>query len=348
MKNIEFGQSVISEKGPCYVIAEIGGNHRGDLETAFEMIKVAAECGVQAVKFQKRNNEVLYTKTRYNQLYNSENSYGSTYGAHRNFLEFDWDEHKKLKKYAKSNNVEYLCTAFDFPSVYFLEKLDIPAYKIASGDLTNLPFLTHIAKLGKPMIVSTGCATMEEIRFAYDTILKYNKKLCLLHCVASYPAEYKDLDLRFITTLKKEFPEAIIGYSGHDNGILAPSIAYMLGAIIIEKHFTLNRSWKGTDQKFSLEPIGLKKMVRDLGRIDIALGDGIKQLQESEIKARVLMGKSIFANKPLSAGKILTEDDICLKSPGDGLPPYKLPKIIGKRVKRDLKEEDYIFLKDVE
>lgn len=343
-----FGRSRVSEDSPCYVIAEIGHNHQGSIETALEMIKVAAECGVQAVKFQKRDNKTLYTKEMYSKPYENENSYGATYGLHRERLEFGRKEYEALKRCADENNVELMSTAFDFPSADFLEELGISSYKIASGDLTNVPLLAYIAKLGKPMFISTGAATLEEVRIAYETVLEYNDQLCLLHCTAGYPSDYPQLNLRVIETFKKEFPRAIIGYSGHDNGILAAVIAYLLGARVVEKHFTLNRAWKGTDHKFSLEPAGLRKQVRDLRRVDASLGDGKKMLQDFEKDARMKMGKGIYTSRSLSAGTVIAASDICLKSPGNGIAPYRMRDIIGKRLKTDLKEETILSWENLE
>ncbi|MDD5237458.1 MAG: N-acetylneuraminate synthase family protein [Candidatus Omnitrophica bacterium] len=338
----------IAQNQPCFIIAEIGHNHQGNLKVALDMIKSAADCGVNAVKFQKRNNKVLYTKSIYNMPYDNEDSFGVTYGEHREFLEFNWDEYVALKECAKKNGVEFMCTAFDFESVDFLEKLGINSYKLASGDVTNMPLLKYIATLKKPVFLSTGASTLEEVRLAYETILKYHNQICLLHTVCCYPCEYSELNLGIIQTLKKEFPDAIIGYSGHDNGILASVIACMLGARVIEKHFTINHSWKGTDHKFSLEPEGLRKQVRDLRRLDVMLGDGKKGLLKSELKAKIKMGKSLYTKSALAAGHILTEDDICIKSPAEGLEPYHLNKIIGRRLKVNLPEESIILLEHLE
>jgi len=344
MKSFSFGKSTVSDKGHCYVIAEIGHNHQGNIETALKMINVAASCGIQAVKFQKRDNKFLYTKAFYNRPYDNENSFGATYGEHREHLEFGRDEYIELKKCAEENNVEFIATAFDFKSADFLEDIGITSYKTASGDITNTPLLSYIAKLDKPMFVSTGAASLEEVRIAYETILMHNEKLCLMHCTAGYPTEYHDLNLRVIDTFKKEFPEAIIGYSGHDNGILAPVIAYMLGATVLEKHFTLNHAWKGTDHKFSLETDGFRKQVRDLRRVDISLGNGKKVLHDFEKEARSKMGKGIYASCPLPAGTSIKLEDLCFKSPANGTPPYLVDKIIGKKLKVALEEEAAISL----
>jgi len=339
VKEITFGRSRLSEKGPCFIIAEIGNNHQGDLKTALKMIKTAAGMGVDAVKFQKRDNKSVFTKAMYYKPYDNENSYGETYGEHREFLEFGWDEYVEIKKCAEENDVEFMATAFDFSSVDFLEKLGVTAYKVASGDLTNTPLLAYIAKLGKPMFVSTGAATFDEIRFAYDTVFEHNNNLCLLHCTAGYPTEYEYLNLNVITTLKKEFPKAIVGYSGHDYGILAPVVAYMLGATVVEKHFTLNRAWKGTDHKFSLEPTGLYKLIRDLRRVDDALGDGKKVIQKFEREARKKMGKSLYAARTLNVGTVLSAEDVAIKSPDGGIPPYKINEIIGKTLTSGIPED---------
>jgi len=312
------------------------------------MIKIAALYEADAVKFQKRNNKKLFIEAYYNRLYDNENSFGTTYGEHREYLEFDKDEFIELMKCAKENNVEFMCTAFDHDSVDFLEDLGITSFKFASGDLTNIPLLVYTAKLQKPLFISTGASTFDEIKMAYEAVKKYNDKICLLHCTAGYPTEYGDLNLKFIETLKKEFPDAVIGYSGHDNGILAPVLAYMIGATVFEKHFTLNHAWKGTDHKYSLQPEGLRKQIRDLKRVDISLGNGKKEIMDFEKQARGKMGKSIYTSRNLEKGSIITENDIALKTPSLGLPPYYLDKILGKKLKVSLKVEELIKLEDLE
>lgn len=333
---MKIGQYKISEKSPCFVIAEIGHNHQGNLETAIKMIQVAASCGVQAVKFQKRDNKTLYTAAMFNKPYDNENSYGATYGEHREFLEFGKTEYLELKKCAEENHVEFLATAFDFKSVDFLEDLGVNSYKVASGDITNTPLIEYIAKLKKPIIMSTGAASLDEVRIGYKSAKKHNDDICLMHCVSGYPTDYPFLSLKVIETLRTEFPDAIIGYSGHDNGILAAVIAYMLGAKVVEKHFTLNHSWKGTDHKFSLEPEGLRKQVRDLRRVDMSLGDGKKMIYDFEMDARIKMGKGIYAARNMEVGTVLTMDDICLKSPANRTPPYLVNQVIGKKLKASL------------
>ncbi|CEG12903.1 Sialic acid synthase [groundwater metagenome] len=338
----------ITRDSEPFVIAEIGHNHQGSLEKAKEMVLNAKFCGADAVKFQRRNNKKLYTKALYNQIYDNPNSFGNTYGEHREALELSNDELIELKKYCEETNMEFMCTAFDFDSVDFLESIGINSYKIASGDLTSLPLVEYIAKLKKPIFISTGAATLDEVCEAYELILRYHDQICILQCTAGYPAEYDTLNLNVITTYLKKFPKAIIGYSGHDPGILATSIARILGATVFEKHFTLNRAWKGTDHKFSLEPRGLQLVVRDLKRIDSALGSYEKKVLDSEKNAKRKMGKSLYYSHECKAGTIILEDDIAIKCPFEEVPASEFKNFIGKKLLVDVKEDDTLNYKQFE
>jgi sialic acid synthase len=233
-------------------------------------------------------------------------------------------------------------TAFDFPSADFLAKLDVPAFKIASGDLKNTPLLAHVAGFQKPIILSTGGGTMEDVNRAYDTIMPINPRLCMLQCTAGYPAAFEELNLRVITTYRERFPDVVVGLSSHDNGIAMAVAGYMLGARIIEKHFTLNHTWKGTDHAFSLEPIGFGKMIRDLRRVRVAMGDGVKRVYETERSPITKMGKKLVAARDLPAGHALRREDIAIKSPGDGLPPYEIDKVLGRVTRYGLSADDDI------
>ena len=335
---------VINDDSAAYVIAEIGHNHQGDLKTAKDIFRAATENGASAVKLQKRDNRSLFTREMFDKPYDNENSFGATYGEHREALEFGMSEYEALAAEAARLNVAFFATAFDIPSADFLAELQSPAYKISSGDLKNTPLLAHVARIGKPMIISTGGAAMEDVQRAYDVIMPINPQLCILQCTAGYPAENAELDLRVIATYRECFPDAVIGYSGHDNGIAMPLAAYMLGARVIEKHFTLSRSMKGTDHSFSLEPVGMKKMVRDLGRVRVALGDGRKKVYASEASPLLKMGKKLAAARDLPAGHVLTAADVAVKSPGDGLPPYYLDQILGQALVRELRTEESITL----
>jgi N-acetylneuraminate synthase/sialic acid synthase len=324
------------------VIAEIGHNHQGSLDKARELFREAKLAGAHAVKLQKRDNRGLYTRAAFDKQYDNENSFGPTYGEHREFLEFGRKEYTALQAYAKELGVDFFATAFDLVSADFLAALDVPAYKIASGDLKSTPLLKHVASFGKPMIVSTGGALIEDVERAYDTIMPINPQLAILQCTAGYPAAFDELDLRVIATYRAQFPAAVIGFSSHDNGIAMPVAAYMLGARIIEKHFTLNRAMKGTDHAFSLEPVGLRKMVRDLDRTFKAMGDGTKKVHDSERAPITKMGKSLVVAKNLPRGHVLGPSDIVMKSPGGGIPPYDLHKVIGLTTLKPLYEDDFL------
>jgi N-acetylneuraminate synthase/sialic acid synthase len=338
----KIGSHVIGDDAPCYVIAEIGHNHQGSLEKARELFFKAKQAGAHAVKLQKRDNRGLYTRAAYNKSYDNENSYGATYGEHREFLEFEEKEYRELQAYAAELKVDFFATAFDFKSADFLKGFDVPAYKIASGDLKSIPLLQYVARFGKPMIVSTGGALLEDVQRAYDAIMPINPQLSILQCTAGYPAAFEELDLRVIATYREKFPGAVIGFSSHDNGIAMPVAAYMLGARIVEKHFTLNRAMKGTDHAFSLEPTGLSKMVRDLERTYKATGDGTKKIYESEKAPIIKMGKSLVVARDLPAGHVLGADDIVMKSPGGGIPPYELDAVLGLVTKKALHEDDFL------
>ena len=337
----------ISDDTNCYVIAELGHNHQGQVEMAKALIKAAHDCGAQAVKLQKRDNRSLYTREMYDRPYEHENSFGPTYGQHREALEFGWAEYQELQGYARDLGLALFATAFDFPSADFLARLDMPAFKMASGDLTNIPLLKHVAGFNKPMIISTGGGSLEDVERAYEAVMSINQQLCLLQCTASYPAAFEELNLRVITTYRDHFPNVVVGLSAHDNGIAMALVGYVLGARVVEKHFTLNRSLKGTDHAFSLEHSGLRRLVRDLQRARVALGDGIKRRLPSEEAPLQKMGKKLVAARDLPARHVLIRADIAIKSPNSGLPPYEIDKFIGRTIGRALAEDDNLSFEDL-
>jgi N-acetylneuraminate synthase/sialic acid synthase len=338
----------IADDTRCFVIAEIGHNHQGSVEQAQRLFVAARDCGVHAVKLQKRDNRTLFTSAQYDAPYDNENSFGATYGEHREALELDSGAYAELQACAKELGLVFFATAFDVPSADLLAGLEMPAYKIASGDLRNTPLLRHVASIGKPMIVSTGGATIEDVDRAVETVLPINSQLCLLQCTASYPASVEQLNLQVIATLRARYPELVVGLSDHQDGIAMSLVAYMLGARVIEKHFTLSHTLKGTDHAFSLMPEGMRKLVRDLERVPDALGDGVKRPLPAEEQPLRKMGKQLVAARTLPAGHVLAVDDLRIVSPADGgLPPYELDALVGRSLRRQLATEQAVTFDDL-
>lgn len=333
---------LISDAADSYVIAEIGNNHQGNVETCVEMFRAAKHAGADAVKLQKRDNAGIYTKIAYETIYNSENAFGETYGAHREFLEFDFDQYVELFAAASEIGITLFCTAFDTKSADFLEKLGCPMYKIASGDLKTWPLIKHVASFGKPLIVSTGGATLDDVKSVEEMVRPINPNMCLLQCTAAYPCEPEDMNLGVLNTFRSEFPNTVVGLSSHDNGIVLPVVAQTLGARVFEKHFTLNRSWKGTDHSFSLTPEALRKMVRDLRRARLSVGDGVKRVLPVETPAITKMAKKLVASRKLNVGDVININDISFKSPGDGLPPSRLHEVLGRKVRASIDIDEAI------
>ena len=343
-KNPELDLFQVNDPYYPYVIAEIGNNHQGSFENAIQLIDQAIWAGADAVKFQKRCNKKLFTPEFFDSPYINENSFADTYGAHREFVELNIAEMAKLNDYCKDRGITFFATPFDFESLDDLEKLNLPFYKVASADVLHTPFLEAISRTGKNVILSTGCSTYIDIERAISCFKR--NKLAILHCTAAYPAPVESMNLNCIPELIKKFPNHKIGISDHENGIDAASIAYMLGARVFEKHFTLNRADKGTDHKFSLEPTGLQKLVRNLRRIPKILGDINKKPLEVEEKPIYKMRKSIVYSDDFSAGKKLNKDSFEYRCPGDGLPPYKIQDLLDKTIKKEVQKYQYVSYED--
>jgi N-acetylneuraminate synthase/sialic acid synthase len=339
----------IHDGGEAYVVAEIGHNHQGDVEKAKALIHTARECGVDAVKLQKRDNRSLYTRALYDSPYDNEHSFGATYGEHREALELSAAEWLELREFSREEGVTLFATVFDESSADFLAELGLPAFKIASADLVNIPLLRHVAGYGKPIFLSTGGGTLEDVERAVDTILPVNTQLCLMQCTASYPCAVEELNLQVIETYREHFPDVVVGLSDHQSGIAMTLIGYMLGARVIEKHFTLDHALKGSDHAFSLMPEGMRRLVRDLHRVPVAVGDGVKRPFASEERPLEKMGKKLVAARELLAGHVLAVGDVVAKSPADGgLPPYELDGLLGRRLLHSLALEQEVTFDDLE
>ena len=305
--------------------------------------KKAKECGADAVKLQKRDNKSLYTTAMYDKPYDNPNSYGKTYGQHREFLEFNFDEYMELKQYAKKIGITFFATAFDIPSVDFLERVDLPAYKVASADITNLPLIHALQATGKPLVISTGGCTISDVDRVYEALRGSGSDFCFLHCIATYPNQPEQMNLRVIQEMRRRYSSTVIGLSDHYNGICMAETAVALGADVIEKHFTLNHTWKGTDHALSLEPQGLESLCKNTKRIKTALGNPGKVFLLSEVEAVEKMGKSIYPTVYIEPGEYLSDYLLSIKSPGlGGLSPYMLDEIIGKKAVCNLSPDNPI------
>jgi sialic acid synthase len=313
------------------IIAEVGQNHQGSLELAIKYIEEFAKLGATTVKFQARHNTSLFHESRYNLIYDSPNSFGRTYGEHREFLEFDIEQLSVLKECAHQNNVLFCCTPFDIPSLEMLLKIDIDTLKVASFDLGNIPFLFQIAMTGKPIIMSTGGGSSGDIQLSVD-VFNDTGDLSILHCTSEYPCPPEKVDLGMIPILKDLYPNHKVGISDHFNGTLTGPLAYLMGATVFEKHVTFDRSSKGTDHKFSLEPAGFKKFVRDIERAKLMLQDSFRPIRGSE-SVFTRLGKSCVASRNLDPGTILSYDDITgLIFDKQYIPIRQVTDLVGKRL----------------
>ena len=330
------------------IIAEAGVNHNGSLELARRLVDAAADAGVDYVKFQTFKAENLVTKSAKQAEYQKKNigdGNNSQYQMLKN-LELSQADHEVLIEYCKQKGVRFFSTAFDLESIDYLASLDLPLWKIPSGEITNYPYLRKIALQGKPVVLSTGMCDVADIKNALDILIKFGltkDQITILHCNTEYPTPFEDVNLRAMRTIKEEFGVKV-GYSDHTRGIEVPIAAVALGAEVIEKHFTLDRNLPGPDHKASLEPDELKAMVSAIRNIEQALGTGHKEITISERKNIEIARKSIVAACDIKTGELFTEKNLTVKRPGTGISPMRWTDVIGKVATRDYKEEDLIEL----
>lgn len=331
------------------IIAEVGQNHQGDLELAKEYIKVFANSGADVVKFQTRDNKYLFSDGAYNAPYNSENAFDKVYGLHREKLELDKKWIKTLKDECVKHNVKFMSTPFDEPSLRVLMDNDVDILKVASFDLGNLPFINKIAKTFKPTVMSIGGGKHHQIKSSIDVLRSYlnDDQIVILHCVSEYPCNYDVLGLDNIPQLQVSYPSLVIGLSDHYNGILSGPVGYMKGARVFEKHVTLNRSWKGTDHNFALEPEGFRKFVRDIKRVPYMM----KPKDASEIGKEPVfqkLGKSVVAAIDINIGEILTFDNLSGKIfEKQYIPVRQSNELIGKKATKFYQAGEVISFDDI-
>lgn len=340
-----FQTSELSEQP--FVIAEVGQNHQGSLETAREFIRIFAFEGASAVKFQTRNNKYLFSADAYAAPYESENAFADTYGAHRETLELKPEWLPILKADCEKHGVKFMSTPFDEPSLELLRDVGVDIIKIASFDLGNLPLINRIAKLGKPVVMSVGGGKLDQIRSSVDVLLRNGAEVAVLHCVSEYPCEYNRLGLSSIRTLAAEFPGCAIGSSDHFNGTLSGPVAYLQGARVFEKHVTLNRAWKGTDHSFALEPEGFRKFVRDIRRVQHMLPPKPADDLGNERVFKKL-GKSLVAYETIRKGSPLTLDNLSGRIfQTQYIPVRESGTVIGKVASRDIAAGEPIRREDL-
>lgn len=335
--------------GKVLIIAEAGVNHNGDYKKAKELVRVAADAGADFVKFQTFKAEKLVTKSAKKAQYqeiNIKDTDNSQFSMLKK-LEMPEDWYLKLIGYAESLGIKFLSTGFDEESIDFLETFEPELYKLPSGEITNKPLLQHIAQKGKPIILSTGMANMNEIESAIQVIENEGldrRNITVLHCNTEYPTPMQDVNLKAMLHIERELGVKI-GYSDHTLGIEVPIAAVAMGARVIEKHFTLDKTLPGPDHRASLEPLELKNMVSAIRNIELAIsGSGIKEPSESEIKNKILGRKSLHASKEIEVGEFIKKEDIIALRPGDGISPMDYEKVVGKKTKERFSKFEKITL----
>jgi sialic acid synthase SpsE/sugar phosphate isomerase/epimerase len=345
MPVIKIGDRLVGDGQPTYIIAEIGVNHNGILQLAFELIDAAADSGADAVKFQKRDLESLYSKKYLDNANAGEKTLRYLLPILQR-VELPDEDYYRILDYCDRKKITFLCSAFDIKSADFLAQLGVPAYKVASADLTNLPLLDHLAQTGKPLILSTGMSHMVEVEFTVNFLLERGVEFALLHCNSTYPAAFEDVNLRFMDQLRKF--GVPVGYSGHERGIAVSTVAAAMGASIIERHITLDRTMDGPDHAASLEPHGFRKLVRDIRQVSQALGSGEEKfISRGEILNREVLGKSLVAARQIKPGETITSQMVSVKSPALGLSPQHYNELVGRTATRLIEEDEPFLEKDL-
>jgi sialic acid synthase SpsE/sugar phosphate isomerase/epimerase len=346
LAEIKIGERLVGDGHPTYIIAEIGVNHNGIPQLAFELIDIAADAGVDAVKFQKRKLDQLYPQKYLDNVNAGEKSLRYLLPILQQ-VELPESTFHEIAEHCRKKGVTFLCSAFDCDSADFLETLGVPAYKVASADLTNLPLIDHLIKKGKPLILSTGMSRPDEVEFTVNFLKEHKAEFALLHCNSTYPAAFEDINLRYMEQLRKY--GVPVGYSGHERGIAVSTVAAALGASIIERHITLDRTMDGPDHAASLEPQGFKKMVRDIRMVSLALGTGEEKFfSRGEILNRESLAKSLVATRRIEPGEFISADMVAVKGPGLGLSPQRYPDLLGRCIERVVEADEPFVENDLE
>lgn len=322
----------------CYVIGEAGLNHNGSMDLAKQLIDLAAEAGADAVKFQKRDVANLAVGETLNAKDERFPSLGKTYREIRETLEFSFEEYQELKRHAEARKIDFFSTAFDIPSADFLERLGMTQYKLASHSVTNLPLIRHMAKIRKPVILSTGMCSWDELDTTVNILKSANVPLTILHCVSAYPTQPEECNLLLIETLRKRYGVPV-GFSGHEIGYVPTLVAVGMGAVAVERHFTMSNSLEGFDHKMSLNPGDFKAMVAEIRRVELMRGTGEKSVTEREMITRRKYHVSMASSRPIRKGESLTEDMINYRNPGTGIPIKEASRVLGKKAVADIPQD---------
>tara|TARA_Y100000758_G_C16042806_1_gene418815 strand:- start:96 stop:1157 length:1062 start_codon:yes stop_codon:yes gene_type:complete len=343
-QDLQFGSLLLRHDRP-FLIAEAGVNHENSLDTAFRMIEEAAQAGADAIKFQSYKAETLATRDSPAYWDLTAEPCRTQFELFKKYDHFTESDYEQLARYAARCGIVFMSTPFD---IHFADVLDpwIPAFKIASADLTNVPLIEHCARKGKPMILSVGAACDEEVDEAVKAVRETgNPQIALLHCVLSYPCRPEDANLNSIAYLTRRYPEFLIGYSDHvppDMGMLVPITAWLLGARIIEKHFTLDKTIPGNDHYHAMDPDDIRRFRQSCGYMASSLGDEVKQVWPCETEARRHARRSLVANESIRKDQVVEEDAIAIKRPGTGIPPKDLKALIGRKALKDIEPDEIL------
>ena len=329
---------------PCYIIAEIGINHNGDLSLAKQLIDVAVNAGANAVKFQKRTLEYIYTENARKNPNSESQGFEVLYNELKK-VELSKEDYKEIVRYCKEKQITFLCTPWDKKSVDFLETLNVPAYKVASGDLTNFPLIRYLGKTKKPIIISSGMSSLEEIKRTINFIKNEDMRFVLLHCNSTYPAPTEALNLALMPHLREL--DIIVGYSGHENGIIPTLTAAIMGAVMVERHITLDKSMFGLDHSSSLEPDEFINLVKHIRESELAKGKPIKRITRGEVLQREVLAKGIVCMSDIDINTEFTEKNIDVRGPERGLSAQYYYDIIGKKSNRKIQKGEYLTQEDL-
>ncbi|KAK3881714.1 hypothetical protein Pcinc_013869 [Petrolisthes cinctipes] len=341
----------IGEGQPCFVIAEIGQNHQGDIQLAKTLIRRAKECGADCVKLQLSSLTAKFNKAALSRPYDSEHAWGVTYGAHKKHLEFSRDQVAELQQFAAEVDIPLTASAMDIPSVHTLIELEVPFIKVGSGDIHNLPLIRTAAASNRPLVLSTGMCDVDWVSQVYEELTMVHDPpvpLVILQCTSAYPTPPDQVHLRVLDTYAQMFPHAHVGYSGHELGVHITVAAVARGARVVERHLTLNKTWKGSDHACSLEPNDLRDLITAIRSVEAALGSPLKAFQPCEEPCYTKLGKTVVAARAIEAGQVLEERDLLAKvADPRGVPAERLDSLLGSRLNRDVAVDQSVMEEDI-